>query len=81
MEENTELNFLDNMIDEVCEILITSETIDWPYELSLDQRRIFLERLIDHYTKKEEYIKCSKLKSIHESLINDIDSLLNEMGE
>ena len=69
MEESPD-NFIYPMIDEVCEILTTSDPIDWPYELNSQQRQEFLKKLINYYSMKEEYLKCSKLKLILESLID-----------
>lgn len=60
-------NHFDSMLNEVVEIL-SSDTIDWPEELSHSDRILLVEKLIAYYESKEQYEKCKPLKKLLDSL-------------
>lgn len=63
-----EKNYFYDMIDEVATILIGSENINWPYELTVRQKQTFLKKMIQYYESIESYEKCEQLEKVLESL-------------
>jgi hypothetical protein len=62
-------NYVDDILKDGVKLL-TSNKIRYPSELSLDERILFLQRMIKYFEIKEEYLICAALeKPLYKQII------------
>tara|TARA_R100000805_G_C3568565_1_gene75273 strand:- start:505 stop:747 length:243 start_codon:yes stop_codon:yes gene_type:complete len=62
-------NYLDLTIEEVYDVLTNVNV--WPRSFTKEMKIKFLNGMIEHYEKREEYEKCAKLYAIVQGLENN----------
>lgn len=66
-------NHFGYIMDRTYDLLNTKYTV-WPIELELDQQKKLINKMIEYYSKTEDFEKCIELKN----KLNSIDSIINE---
>jgi hypothetical protein len=63
-------NYLDQALDDIYATLVDTSKNPWPKHFTCAHKLDFIDTLVNHYTLKEEYEKCSKLVEI-KNIIED----------
>ena len=66
-------NHFGYIMDRTYDLLNTKYTV-WPIELELDQQKKLINKMIEYYSKTEDFEKCIELKN----KLNSIDTIINE---
>jgi hypothetical protein len=61
-------NYLDQALDEIYKTLIDKDIDPWPGHFTPAHKADFIDTLLEHYTLKEEYEKCSELAKIKDNI-------------
>jgi hypothetical protein len=61
-------NYLDQALDEIYKTIVEESDDPWPKHFTSAHKSDFINTLLDHYTLKEEYEKCSELVKIKETI-------------
>jgi hypothetical protein len=54
--------------------LINTKYVAWPIELEANQQKALINKMIEYYSKTEDFEKCIELKN----KLNSIDTIINE---